>query len=343
MTDLDQLLRETFTAHEHLADADRAVALARTPGRRSRPVAVTLAAIAVAASVVLGTAYVVSRDGSDQILDPATTGSPTMAQTTAVPSRTPTSPAEAQQLALALLESIPELPEADRVDSSPVPKLAKPTTSVMPTDHTRSATTWWTSPASLDDAVSFYLSHLPSGMELEGTDAGTSTDQDGVVIKFIQYVATDAPPFGGPLLFIDVMSTGDGVAVRADSFVNWTPARDPDSLVAGVTSVDVSLLRGDALVSTVAVEGSDLGRLVDDFNALEGPASFVHGCMLITVDAPHYRLVFHTGTGVVVADSTTSWMCKPGFTVSRDGQDLQQVLAVTNELSGLLHDILPSR
>jgi hypothetical protein len=340
VTDLDQLLRETFTAHEHLADPDRAVALARTPARRHRPVAVTLAAIAIAASVVIGAAYVATRDGSGSVTDPATTG-PTPAQTTAVPPRSPTSPAEAQQLAQALLDAIPELPGGLSVDSSPVPKLAKPTVSVNSTDHTRSATTWWTSPASLDDAVSFYLAHLPPGMELQETAAGTSTDQDGVVVKFIQYVATDAPPFGGPLLFIDVISTGDGVAVRADSFVNWAPARDPDSLVAGVTSVDVSLLRGDTLVSTIAVEGADLARLVDYFNALEGPASFVHGCMNITANAPHYRLAFHTGAGVVVADSTIYWMCEPGLTVGVDGRRLEQRLAVTNELSGLLHDILP--
>ena len=59
--ELGALLDETFTAHEHLADPDRARALAAEPrAPRARRGPVLLAAAASVALVAGGTAYLVS-------------------------------------------------------------------------------------------------------------------------------------------------------------------------------------------------------------------------------------------------------------------------------------------
>jgi hypothetical protein len=343
VTDLDQLLRETFTAHEHLADADRAVALARTPARRSRAVAVTLAAIAIAASVVIGTTYVATRDDSARLAGPVTTQTATASldEQAIKAAQDARNQAEAQALAVSLLDEVPVMPGAKRFDKPPVPQLAEDNMGVGGQLFDQRGRTWWTAPVSTDAVASFFLSHQPDGLERDD-QPGWSSDPNNTRAYFLTYHAsTTSPTVLGPELVIQWEAVEGGVVIRADSWVGWRPTRLASSYLNGsATSATIVTLRNSEETGRQVVDGDALTRLATAYDGLLGTAFGVHGCPAILNRITH-RVVFHTATANLSVLETGG--CDPGLEVRLDGNPLDPILLETDEFRDLLANLAGSQ
>ena len=321
MTDLDELLRETFTAHEHLADTDRAVSLAREPRRFGHHVArVLLAAVAVAAVVVTGTLIVQSQPSfHSERTAPLTT--PTVDEKTMQAQQNEANVAAARQHAVELLDRLPTLPGAIRHDQAPGSTLAEPSVSLAGVPAT---TTWWTAPGTSDEAVAFFLNHPPEGLVTDGNTAGVYGEV-GPKVHLVEYTDPEVPSQSAPRLLVEIAPAADGVVVRADAYVPPEAARLASSYVEDVTSVEITVLKGTEVASHMTVgDPTQVERLAAEFNSLRAYWSFVHSCPVQLGDPAVRRLVFHTSTGDLIANEPP-FTCSHTLRIFRAGQALDQV------------------
>jgi len=338
------LLRDTFTAHEPLADPDRAVELARTPHGRRRPVAALLVGVAAAASIAVGTAFVVSNGELDQVTDPATTSSPTTSMSAdeqaVKAAQDAKNQAEAAALAVSLLDDVPVLPGATRYDEAPVPELAKEGLGVGGQLLDQRGTTWWLAPGSTDDAQEFFVSHRPEGFQTEDGGPGWSSDESGVKAWFLIYQAsTTSPGVLGPELVVQWAAVDGGVVVRADTWVGWRPTRLGSSyLNDSATSATIVTIRNQQEIGRQEVDGEALARLSAAYDGLLGVAFGLHSCPAM-IDRVDHRIVFHTPTGDLTVSDAVG--CDPGLEVRQDGKVLDPLLLETDDFRNLLTALAP--
>jgi hypothetical protein len=329
--ELGALLTGTFTAHEHLADPERARVLATdTRTRRPRRAPVLLAAAASVALVAGGTAYVLA-GGSDNT---PVAGPDRPGPTTGGQPQPPLPPlqSDARNRALAsaaadrVAASLPVYPGAGETDAAGVPELGDNTlSSVHPTGHTVVRSRFWKVSGVRSRAVAeWYAAHPAAGFVSEG---GVGGEGDGHT--WIDEVAWDQPQDtnvsqSGTSVEVATTNTAAGVGIRLTVSSAWLPARPVASYVQDVSSVDVrsTHVRYGRHVHTThrsftVRSPTRVLRAAAAYNDLPGLTPILMSCPMIR-DQYTDRIVFHTATGDVTAVDRSS-ACGFGMIVRRDG------------------------
>ena len=340
--DLGAVLRDAFAAHETLADPDRAVSLAGAPRRRTHPVGAVLAGVtAVAAAVAISftvQSWPADEENGSRFLEGVTTTTSTPAdEAAAKAAQDAANKAETTQLAEDLVDNAPTLPGATRHESSPTNQLAEGNYFIGGYDNNLSRTGWWSAPGSMDEALAWFLANPPVGMKSE--DGGKSLGPDGTMIPSVIYTGSETAAYLTPSLLLQVTALGDGVAVRADSFVSWRPARLDSSYVDGVTSIRITGLSDARGTFAVGIEVAEvIDRLVAQYNSQPGIPSWAAGCPPTAMEVPHRKITFHMDTGDLVAEESRG--CGSAMVVHRNGELLQPELAETEELRDYFDSIV---
>lgn len=346
--DLAAVLRQMFTTHETLADPDRAVSLARTPQRRTHPVAAITAGVAAAATVVALSFTVQSWPVDEEHPGTtfASTSNPTAPTTpidevAAKAAQDAANQKEAEALAQSNLDLMPMLPGSTRYDQPPVTQLKTAGIGLGGFGNMIIRTAWWLAPTNVSDAKEFFLAQHPEGWRLQVDSAGSGSTEDSGIQFFLDYEPTGtSPTVQSSDLLVLWQATGDGVVVRVDSYVGWRPTRLASSYVGGTATSATLVIRHDDLnkpsdesVTRVEVTGDQLARLTRAYDDLRGVKFGMHGCPAI-LEVVTRRIVFHTSNGDLVAEDGLG--CDPGIVVTRDGTTLDPTLFETQEFRDLL-------
>jgi hypothetical protein len=325
---LEALLTETFRAHEHLADPDRAVALTRAPapahhGRMLFGAAAAVAVVATGATLALA-GNTDSPAGPEAGPTSPGTGTPTLPplQTNAG------NRAAAVRAAERAIREVSAYPGA-RV-SGPVPVLAKMGVLTSgPPGHTVLRSRWWIAPGSGAQGVShWYAGHAPQGFTSEGGVNSSSSSGPGQPTVTVYAVDYDRPGSTttqqGVSIEVETTAVPSGTAVRATVLSAWAPARPLASYVQDVTSIDVSVTHeryGRKVHTThrsfTVTDPAKVLAVAVAYDKLPGVTPEIHSCPMIR-DVYTDRVTFHTPHGDLVAVNTSS-ACGFGIQVSRDG------------------------
>jgi hypothetical protein len=336
--DLGTLLIETFTSREHLADPERAVAIARSSAaatRRSRG-PLLLAAAAAVALVASGTTYALSRgggQGSNETDGPHLGGQNLPMIRTNADNR-----AQAVREAKRILRAVPDYPGAQPSSAAELPELRQLPTSTGVPHYTVTTSRWWVAGGTSPRAVArWYAAHPARGFMSEGPP-GYSSGTSAPTIYFVEFRRRGPElitPTGASIV-VDSTRTAHGVGIRATVEVVWPPARPAASYVSGATSIDVQVttthLNPGPRSSTQHYTITDPRRITaieDVFNGLQGSPPFVINCPAITNTVVH-RVTFHSPSGDLTA--TGGGSCGDGLTISRDGHTIEPALAGLNRL-----------
>lgn len=331
--ELGALLNDTFTAHEHLADPDRARVLATEPRRapRSRRGPVLLATAASVALVAGGTTYLVSQGGdSPPIGGPSRTSS-------ATPTGTPFHVAtvtrrDARAAAKRVIARVAVFAGAHETDASGVPELDGPVTTSNPKGYTVTRSRWWTVGGATPEAVAhWYDAHPTRGFVSDG-GVGSMSGTNSPTIVFVDFQRRglgDVVTPVGVTLHLETTTTAAGVGIRATVESVWSPKRAAASYAKDVRSIDVrrTTLRYGRVHTThhgwTITDPTQVAEVVTVFNLLPGLPPLIFNCPMIrkTVD---YRVVFHSSHGDLVANAHTG--CGAGVSVSRNGTQLPPAL-----------------
>jgi hypothetical protein len=329
--DLGELLKETFAAHENLADPERAVAIAAVPDRPPRMWGrAVLGAAAAVAVLAAGTTYVESRDsgvsgppqGGPRSTRPSTgTGQPPLPplQTEAA------NHAAAVAAADAAAAGLPTYPGAQETDATGVPELDDTTLSSVQPSRVVVRSRFWTVSGVTSKAVAqWYAAHPASGFS---SGDGVGGQGDGTTwIDEVYWQPNPAPSSQqGTWAEIETTTIPGGVGIRVTVSSVWLPPRPLPSYVQDVSSIDVrtehSRLGPHAQHTSrtfTITSPAKIRRASVAFNALPGMTPMVVSCPMSREEWTD-RIVFHTASGDVVAVDQTS-SCGSGMTVRRDGR-----------------------
>lgn len=319
--DLDETLRR-LRAADPAADVtgtwdgsfaqERATAgYSEAVAKRRRPTTLiaALAAAAVVAAVAIGVslfprpARTIAGDGT------AATGSAIPSSSTP-PTGSTTPPtgdphAETDALLAQLLAAVSPPPGASPAQTPPDPAVSD-AASGPGSDNALEQAKWWTAPGSVDDVLAFYRAHPPDGLTLSGLSSTGNTRTGSVGPESLIFNSPDTDYAREVQVSISVIAMDSGVAVGAYAQAIWIPVRDPDTVLAGVSSVDVVVTRTKAPgrpgapTVTRTLTGADAQTLTDAINALPVPTPGVFSCPAmfggITDD-----LTFVTAAGTVHA------------------------------------------
>jgi hypothetical protein len=301
-THLEQLLRETFRAHEDLADPDRAISLAdAAPTGRRRWPAIVAAAAAVAV-VAGGTSYVVARNGEPSPSLPADTTSPTLDPD---PRTTEENIEATHEQSAWLLHAVPMPPGSEELTESPTRYFRQSHLVSGPSDPEFTRTTWWTVQVSADEFADWLSTHQPNGLRLvPDEDGGTLYGGEASETRLLAMDGTDA--WTRAVVAFSFMAFETELAVRVDTFIGARFARTtflPEDVTA------VSLLRAkrpaigddrnDASYRRVTLTDSmSINDLVSRVNELPGSMTeaFVSPCPVMLNEIA-YRLRFVSAEG----------------------------------------------
>lgn len=344
---LGVLLRDAFADHEHLADADRAVALAAAPPARQHRGRLVLGAAAAVAVVAAGTSYVVTRgsDPSRPTAVPPTSTAPT-APAAPIGPVVLQSDAENRAKAVSLADhtaaDVPVYPGAREVSAQDVPPLADRTSVSSPAPYTVTRSRFWTVPGTPRTVAGWYARHPQDGFVSDGgpTGVGGESRPDGGWIDdvyFDQHPPVRAAPAGASVMVQTTRLADGSVGIRATVDAVWRPARPVASYVSDVRSVTVR-----TTVTTYGAHGQrtrhhtttvtspdQVAALATAYNALPGWPPFFHSCPA-QLSQRSYRFVFHTATGDVSASGPLS--CFGVLTVRRDGHRVGPYLDLASDL-----------
>ncbi len=339
--ELGALLSETFIAHEHLAEPDRARALAAEPrAPRVRRGPVLLAAAASVALVAGGTTYLVTQRGeSPPIGGPSRT-------TSATPSAAPFPPVQPLQLAgvtrkdaraaaKRVIARVAVFAGAHETDASGVPELTGPDQTSSPAHYTVTRSRWWTVSGTTPQAVAhWYAAHPTRGFVSDG-GVGSMSGSNSPTIEFVDFHRRGAPdqivtPFG-VTVHLETTTTAAGVGIRATVDSVWSPPRAASSYATDVTSIDVrrTTTRYFRHVRTTQhswtiTDPTQVAEVVTVYNGLQGQPPVILSCPVMR-KVVEYRLVLHSPHGDLVANADTG--CPAGVSVSRNGRQLPPALA----------------
>jgi hypothetical protein len=347
--DVGGLLTETFAAYEHLADADRAVAIAASPGR-PRHFGRALCGVAAAVALVAGgSTYALTRGpdrfplgGADHRSDIENAGDH---EPPLPPLRT-----NAENLVAArragdrLVGQVPVYPGAR--STSAIAALHPTYATFSVSGHTVTRTRWWTvGQVTSREVAQWYAAHPAPGLASDG-GVGSTSRSGGPAVRFVTFSrigqVETLPPVGAHVVVETTqLSSGVGVRVRVESI--WPPARPVASYVQDVSSIDVRQTEyqsaGQHLKTVVYrySEASQPGRILRAaraFNALVGSNPVELNCAMVRTSWTD-RITFHTATGDVVAVTKTS-NCGSGVTVYRDGYAVGPTLGYATALLKVL-------
>ena len=304
-------------AHERLAGQD-VVIIGDVDGAPRRSIVWPSVAAAAVLAVAVALAAVEVHDGVTTPIAGSSTGAPAAsASPDPAPSTAPvTDPKSVTQMLLGtLIDTVPVVPGATEVDSSPSRLLDTPQSepgSPNYLDRHR----FWTAPGTLDEALSYLKAHRPDAF----TDGGSMSSDNGRTGEHVEALSWDRPEtdFATYLeVQVAVTEIDGGVGIRADAQGIWLPQRDPATLVGDVTSVAVTITRdageGNVVPGAPTVQrtltGTDaqtLARLVDEL-----PVSVlgtVHSCPRMAGDF-HDRLDFTTTASTTLEVYATTTGC----------------------------------
>lgn len=354
--DLRDVLTETFRAHEHLADVERAVAIASSPGRPRHTGRALLGAAAAVVLVTAGTTYVVTKGhdgrGGTVKLGPATT------QSTSAEGVTRANRVFAERLADQTLEGLRaragRLPGGSReVRAEQVPALTKLTSFIGPgVGHNFTRSAFFLAPGEAHEVALWFAAHPPAGSWSDGgpTGVGGSRNADGSwsdEADFDYRLSRQTTDRASLASLVQVTPVGDGVGIRVTVFGSWRPGRPAASYVSGVTSVRVHLTderlqrhpRTSHRTWTFTAPGG-VGRIVARYNSLPGGGAVGMSCPM-PLERRTYRISFTTASGPVTAVGTS--FCGDLVTVRREGHtvpptvDGSRLFPFLDDLLGL-HD-----
>lgn len=293
---VEELLRDTFVAHENLADAERAAAVAFAPSYRRRwPV--ILSAAAAVAMVAGGTTYLVSR--SDEPAPPAE--SPTTSPIPPDPrdATTEDNIAAARAQAAWMLHAVPMPPGSEEWSGSPNEHYREATLGVGPADSELRQTTWWTVPIPGGELRPWFADHQPAGLRLQ-------PDEDGGVARGVReenaiFEADGNDSWTPAYVVFSYVPEGDEIVVRVDTFIGARFARTSfvpeDTTKATLVRTVRSNYgpRGAYPASATITDPDQISALVDQVNALPGSMTgeFVHSCPVFPNEIS-YRLMFES-------------------------------------------------
>jgi hypothetical protein len=342
--ELRDLLAATFSAHEHLADPERAVEIATTPAPPSHRGRLLLAVAASVALVAVGTTYAVSQgSGSGEPATPATSGQPPLPplQTDAG------NRALAEAAAVRVAAALPAYSGAQETDSAGVPELGDDTLSVVsPGGHTIVRSRYWTVAGVRSRAVAeWYAAHPMEGFRTEGgpNGVGGSSSGSGWIDEVYWDGTSDNPSLSRTSVEIETTNTSAGVGIRLTVSSVWNPARPIASFVQDVSSIDVHSVHrkyGHVTHTTrrsfTVSDPQEILRAAIAFNELPGMTPTVHSCPM-QMDLYTDRIVFHTATGDLTAvNLSSSSMCGSGMVVHRDGHRVNPELANVDQFLHVL-------
>jgi hypothetical protein len=354
--ELGDVLTETFTAHEHLADPDVAVAIARAPGRPRQLGRILLGAAAAVALVAGGTTYVVTREAGPVVPVADPTGGPTATSSTGagpiintdaenlVYTRALVAGLRAKLLASAPLGARPAT--ADQV--APLKHLT--TFSGPFGGHPVQASLFWLVPGQAKDLARWYVRHPLPGYRAdgagpdEGPDGGIggSSLRDGGWSNDVSFYAPGAHSVQGAAnIQLQTTEVGGETGVRATIFGAALPPRLLASYVEDARSVSVTLTTSSQrnrstprVRSWQITDPQQVARIARAYNGLAGTLPVVHSCpMMLSVKV--YRVVFHTGDGDVAVRSEED--CFDELAVSRNGRAVSPMLASGHLVTDLLN------
>jgi hypothetical protein len=345
--ELRDLLDATFAAHEHLADPERAVAIATAPSPTSHRGRVLLAVAAAVALVAGGTAYAVSQGSGTSAPD----AGPATPSSGGVPPLPPLQTdagnrAAAVRAAETTAAALPVVPGARETDSAGVPELGDDTlSSLQPPGHTVLRSRFWSVSGVRSKAVvTWYAAHPPAGFHTEGGPAGVGGQGDGTT--WIDEVYWDGPQGDrlaqtGTSVEVQTTATASGVGIRLTVSSLWPPARPVASFVQDVSSIDVRSThehygRSEHTThrSFTVTDPAQVLRAAVAFNRLPGMTPVLHSCPMLR-DVYTDRIVIHTATGDVTAVNTSS-LCGSGMTVARNGTRVPPALGDASRLLQVL-------
>lgn len=344
--ELGALLTQTFAEHEQLADPDRAVGIAASPGRPRRVRPVLLGAAAAVALVAGGTTYVVSQ-GSGTVpprVDPL--GPPVAEHIPPLPPRQTDAGnrAEARRAADRLVGQLPVYPGAR--SSEAIPALHPTYASFAESGHTVTRTRWWTVGGGTSRAVArWYAGHPAPGLVSDG-GVDSTTRTGGPTVRYATFSrpgqSETLPPVGGHVL-VQTTQLTSGVGVRVTVESVWPPPRPRASYVQDVSSIDVRQIHDLSPVHRLRTEVVRRSEITDPGQVLAAERAFdaLPGLNQVELNCPLIRssfadeITFHTATGTVVAVSQSD-VCSSGVTVSRDGHRVGPQLGYPSALLRVL-------
>lgn len=325
----ETLLRDTFRAHENLADPERARALALSASA-PRPRWTMVLSAAAAVVLIVGTlAYAVGRDGTQNESLPMATTSPT--PTTSDPDGS--QPTDADYRAMAAVASertLAKTPVPDgaiRLEDQPPGWPKDYGMSLGPSDQGLTRTAWWSVPMSTEALADFLSSHEPEGLAHNPDEDVITCGNDSGICDTTFYPTRQIRPeaYSEPTLLVQFTAAGDRSVMRADTFTFARPVRSPEGFIDGpVTSVGIDrVVRGSGLHNVreprvEIIDPDQINRLVEAVNGLYGHYGFSASCPYPGDPRPSLSLSFHTASGVVRVHGNL--VCWEGLTVTRDGE-----------------------
>lgn len=300
MTDIDERIAAALqdAVPEPPRDLDPAFIRERAarrvlPLRRIAPALAAVAVVAVAVGVLLAVQTSGNKPPNRNVLPPPS--GPVAASPRAITERTVDR----------LLAAAPLVPGADRVDSAPAPILRRPPETPASANLV-ARHIWWTTSRSAQDVLDYFGSHVPGGIEQNGSFNGVGDfDRAYRGLTF----GGNAPEWVKPAVFtqlellIEVTPYQGRTAVRVDAHAIWLPQRTAaETVPLAVTSVEVVVdRRGSAPTvrrTLAAAQARSLARVVNGL-PVATPG---------TISCPMMRgftdvLTFHSAHGVVAVNA----------------------------------------
>lgn len=240
-TDLEQLLRDTFNAHEDLADPATASRVGADPVQPRRNW-VPGAAAAAAVVLTIGTTIVLARDPAGT---PTTIPIPDPTATATGPALEPNRVA-ADQESQRLINAAPVMRGATATDG---PDDWRTDPGLVVGDAALARVTWYEFPADPAGVEQFLLSHPPSGMKplifnehasgLAPFTVGDSANGSRYLV-YIPRTFAASPVYTGPSLLAEWTRSGSNTLVRFSTALKARQPRPDASRITGdVSSVQV--------------------------------------------------------------------------------------------------------
>ncbi len=351
--DLDRMLRATFAAHEHLADPDRARALAHevtsggaVPSRATSVRRRWIVGLAAASVVALGaggaavwsgrhTAGAVASGSATSATAPsewdreqaaaAAERAGREADREAAAAQTARNRAAASAEVHRLISLAPQVPGATATRArSGGDDLATYFTNQVGADR------WFAVPATPAATLAYLRAHPPAGLTLAEQDPQWNDYPAGRLIA-LRYVADATSALTAPQLDLSIIETPTGgVLYRVQAATSWRPANPFASLVGGVTEVSYSIVRPvDSTMSSsytvargVLRDPAAISSLTTAIAALPGQPQYVGHCPFQGYSDDVF--VFTTGTGAsVTVDAHLTCPEAVIVTIGHDGSSLQ--------------------
>jgi hypothetical protein len=314
----EDLLRETFVAHEGLADP--ATARKIVPSRRRRRVLPILAAAAAVALIVSGTTYLTTRKHAANELAPV----PAPATSTLAQNREAAGVEARRLLALATLP-------AGAKPLKGQPSSWVPTNLYPGGDQTLRTTAWFKIADTAEHVGTYLLAHPPAGMG----NVYPRVERDAHGVRDLIYQTDDvpvSPAFGTGQLDAVWEQQGQSTTVQFTTSINARLPRTTASFITGsVRSIDVTQqVSSGGLAATKATHGTvtrlaDITEFVTAANALVGNlAGDTGGTCGGSLFTYSLTIDFHTANGELRFHETSG--CTPVVDVSRGGHHLNGTL-----------------